>query len=357
MSCKEVDYLIIGQGLAGSLMSFKLISSGASVMVFDAGHRGSASKVAAGIINPITGHRWNLTNNFYDFLKVATSFYAVVEDELKCDLLTPMKQSRLIKNQGQSDYFEKRLKQADYDGLLKASKKSLLKNTGYDFAEVSHSYHFDTQGLLLEVSNWLNEHASLTTEAFNYTGLETHNNGVNYQNHKKDFFSARKIIFCEGYQAIHNPWLHKLPFKLAKGSVLEVTAKTTKVESSNSDQPSILNWGHWLMTDKNNKARLGSSYEWNDLGTKASIENEQTLLASLHKHSDIEGRVVSHKTGIRPTTKHRQPFVGELSNLKHAYCFNGLGSKGCLLAPYYVDMLFQHFTNGTAIPAELEQWL
>ena len=118
MPKQKIDYLIVGQGLAGSLLSFKLISRNASVMVIDADHTNTASKIAAGIINPITGHRWNLSNNFYDFLKVAKSFYSEIEGTLDCQLLTPITQTRLIKNKGQFDYFKKRLQQDEYEGLL-----------------------------------------------------------------------------------------------------------------------------------------------------------------------------------------------------------------------------------------------
>jgi hypothetical protein len=45
-------------------------------------------------------------------------------------------------------------------------------------------------------------------------------NGINWQD-----ISAKKIIFCEGYHAIHNPWFNYLPFQLAKGEILTLTAK------------------------------------------------------------------------------------------------------------------------------------
>ena len=53
----KVDYLIIGQGLAGSLLAWELIQRRCSVVVVDNGNE-NASQIAAGLINPITGMRF-----------------------------------------------------------------------------------------------------------------------------------------------------------------------------------------------------------------------------------------------------------------------------------------------------------
>ena len=51
------DYLIIGQGLAGSLLAWELIQRDCKVVIIDNGKE-NASQVAAGLINPITGMRF-----------------------------------------------------------------------------------------------------------------------------------------------------------------------------------------------------------------------------------------------------------------------------------------------------------
>ena len=53
----EVDFMIVGQGLAGSLLASELLDAGKTIQIFDADHEGAASAIAAGIINPITGRR------------------------------------------------------------------------------------------------------------------------------------------------------------------------------------------------------------------------------------------------------------------------------------------------------------
>ena len=353
----DVDYLIVGQGLAGSLLSYKIVASGASVMVYDDHHHACASKIAAGIINPVTGHRWNLTANFHEYLKVAKELYSEIEDTLGCKLLSTLKQTRLVKNEGQSNYFLKRLDQSVYRDLLTPSSNSYLKDAGFGFADVAQSYRFDTQGFIEKMFEWLALKNSIRQQPFNYKALEKHETGLVYQSIDGETVCAKKVVFCEGYHAIDNPWLQHLPFKLAKGSVLEITIEPLQDMDMRVPHDRLLNWGHWILSDHQHRVRLGSTYDWNDTSKQASKESQNKLLESLHNHSHFKARAIKHKTGVRPTTKLRQPFVGPLSNHAHAYCLNGLGSKGCLIAPHYVTMLQQHMVNDSPIPSEVTQWL
>ena len=53
----EVDYIVVGQGIAGSCMAFELMRRGLKVAVFDDSWKWAACIVAVGVINPITGKR------------------------------------------------------------------------------------------------------------------------------------------------------------------------------------------------------------------------------------------------------------------------------------------------------------
>jgi len=54
----EYDYLVIGQGLAGSAIALQLLKRNRKFMVLDQPHQNNSSAVAAGIFNPITGKKW-----------------------------------------------------------------------------------------------------------------------------------------------------------------------------------------------------------------------------------------------------------------------------------------------------------
>jgi len=340
------DYLIIGQGLAGSVLAHQLKSAGKSVMMLDNDHHVSSSMVAAGIINPVTGHRLNITEGFERFYPNAQQYYTFLEQELGVEVWQTIEQLRLVKNAGQFDYFQKRRGEPDYKNLISTlAHSAYFPNAEFGATHINKTVVVDTTTLLRTIKEWLINHHSYLSSKVDYAEFTFTNSGVSYQH-----VNASKVVFCEGFQAINNPWLRHLPFKLSKGEVLSVELTSQPNE--------LLNWGNWLLPNLNRKSgKLGSSYEWNNTNLEPTLEIKNKLLAGLKKHTGLSAKVIHHKAGIRPTTTQRKPFIGALSKLKHAYCFNGFGSKGCLLIPYYAQLLVKHLVNDTDLPEELTQCL
>ena len=50
---KHVDFIIVGGGISGCVLSYMLMKYGANVMLFDLPHENKSSSVAAGLWNPI----------------------------------------------------------------------------------------------------------------------------------------------------------------------------------------------------------------------------------------------------------------------------------------------------------------
>ena len=345
---KTYDYLIIGQGLAGSLLAHRLIKLGQNVLLLDNAHHNSASQVAAGLINPLTGHRLNLTDGFEEFFDVADRTYQNLNTAYKTTIYRRLKQTRLIKNAGQFEFYEKRKQQSEYQAYLSDALEHNLLESGFGFTGVQQSAIVNTKELLLQSKSWLIAHQAYEQKQVNYDQLKSNDNGVQLNE-----IQAKRVIFCEGYQAIHNPWLSDLPFKLSKGDVLTI--------QTNMPANSLLSWGNWLASNSDGtNAKLGSSYVWNDLTHIESEDSKKALFESLQKHTSLNAAVIKHEVGIRPTTLQRKPFIGALNpstKLRNAYCFNGFGSKGCLLIPYYAELFVEHLINETALPQELTKWL
>ena len=313
--------------------------------MIDNDHHACASRVAAGIVNPLSGHRLNLTTGFNQFLQSAKDCYTALERDLGARFWSDVAQLRLIRNPGQLQYLEKRKLEAAYSPFLGDQSKQhrYFPNSVHGVTEIFHTYQLDVSGLMHKMRSWLGDRDSITINKVDYQELDT--SGV--------FFSvghvnARKIIFCEGYQAIQNPWLRELPFKLSKGEVLTVIPDIPVCQ--------MLNWGHWLVPT-NQGYRLGASYDWNDVRLKPVEKTRSQLLASMQQHTGIHASCEQHRVGIRPTTLNRMPFIGPLSNLANAYCFNGFGSKGCLTVPAYAKQLVEHLETAKPLPRELSHCL
>ena len=332
------------------MLAYRLIKRGKKVLLIDNNLSASSSKVAAGIINPITGHRLNITAGFEQFWPIAEAAYAEMETDFGVSFYKPVAQTRLIKNQGQFDYLQQRQQQAEYLALIGEHKMQSPYFMASEFGsiDIKQSAIVDCKELLSACKAWLIERNAYLCTKLDYTNLGSNESGVAYQE-----IVATSVIFCEGHAATNNPWLNTLPFKLAKGEILSM-----KLHNSNALDLPLLNWGNWLApTSTEGVAKLGSSFEWKDLSLKPNAATRDKLLTSLNTNSNIEATLIESEVGIRPTTRDRMPFIGGLKNLKHAYCFNGFGSKGCLLIPYYADLLCDHLIDQQPLPNELTQWL
>ena len=355
-----VDFMVVGQGLAGSILAWHLMRNGISILVIDDQHKDASSVVAAGIINPITGHRINVTDGMDRFLPDALSLYHAMEKQFKTSLIHALPQLRLIKKQGQLDYWQQRQQQASHQPYLGELHEhhDAFSESAFGIAEIKQTYRVSTEKLLRHCREWLIEQNALYNQRFDYQTLEVNESGVKYKD-----VHAKGVIFCEGFQAIHNPWWKHLPFKLAKGEI--ITLKSDDLPHA------MLNWGSWLLpisepmpepmfkqrVSSTQHYKLGSNYAWNNLDLTPNQQVKEHLLTSMHSKVSAQASVLDHQVGVRPTTLHRQAFVGGNSQQQRLFCFNGFGSKGCLTIPYHANLLTQHIVNGVALPVALTQYL
>ncbi|MFI5205110.1 MAG: FAD-dependent oxidoreductase, partial [Flavobacteriales bacterium] len=81
---KEIkNVLILGGGLAGSTLAVTLIKSGLQVTVISNSLKPSATRVAAGVFNPVVLKRMTLTGQSSEALKKAHAFYSGFQEETR----------------------------------------------------------------------------------------------------------------------------------------------------------------------------------------------------------------------------------------------------------------------------------
>ncbi|MFK7850292.1 MAG: hypothetical protein AB8D78_04870 [Akkermansiaceae bacterium] len=82
------EWVIVGQGLAGSCLALKLLEREIPFRIVDQGSGGS-SRVAAGLINPVTGRNFEPSWLIEDFHPVAIEFYRHLEKKNFQTFLAP----------------------------------------------------------------------------------------------------------------------------------------------------------------------------------------------------------------------------------------------------------------------------
>jgi glycine/D-amino acid oxidase-like deaminating enzyme len=180
----------------------------------------------------------------------------------------------------------------------------------------------------------------LLEEDFEITELKQTDAGISYKNIK-----AEKIIFCDGIQSSQNPLFKNLPFALNKG-------ETLLIEAPGIPSTHIFKKGLMLTSIQKDLFWLGSNYLWefpDDQPTEQFRKQTELLLRSWLK---VPFKIIDHKASVRPANIERRPFVGFHPAYKKIGILNGMGTKGCSLAPFFAKQLKDHLINGDQILPE-----
>ncbi len=327
---QRVDYFIVGLGLAGSTLAWELVQRGKTVMVFDAPADNHASAVAAGLFNPITGKvmtkAWK-ADILFPFLK---NFYSSAEKILKRNFfhLSPMyrpfistDERKLWKQKSETDELK--------DFVSEFREVSFFEhqvNNPFGGIGIAHAGYLQVGLWIAAIRDFLRSQNSYQECLFNDQEL-LFDGAVTYQE-----WAADKIIFCNGLGSLQSRWFEKLPIIPLKGEVL--TVKINQVLDR------IYNRGVFIVPSvEANVYRVGSTYEHKPFLEGPSTGARESLESKLHELIPSPFEIVHQEWGIRPTSPDRRPMLGAHPDNKNVVIFNGLGTKGVSLAPYFAHHL------------------
>ena len=336
----NLDYLIIGQGLAGSLLAWELLQRGCKIMVIDNGLE-NATQVAAGLINPVTGMRLVKTADVEHLLPCALRCYEQLSQFFKQDFYIAKPMLRLLNNELLLANAHKRLADPAYDGYV----KTIINNPAPPYLEQQQTGYLQTRLLLSCLKQYFIERGCYRQSVLNYQDLQLQPT-LSWQT-----ISFKKILFCEGHHATQNPWFSWLPFQLVKGEIL-----TLQHQSQLPDV--IYNFDDWLIPLDKQRLRLGASFDREHLNTQPTLHAKNTLLKAL-KLSPInldQATVIDHQANIRPCTLDKQPFIGEHPQLSQLAIFNGFGAKGSLQIPKLCKLFADALLNQTPYPSSIDRY-
>ncbi len=338
MSIKQIDYLIIGQGLCGSFLSYYLLKAGKTVMVIDNQKPYTASKISSGIINPITGRRIVRTWRIEELLPFAHEAYQQFGKETESQIVKECRVIDFHTSLQMKEAFQKKLKEeTDYLQETNSDEWKKYFNFYYGAGQISPCLLIDIHTFLKKQREILIEQNALQSETFNLNECSIEDTSVKY----KDIV-ASKIIFCDGAEGTNNPYFKNLPFALNKGEALIVSIPDLPAENIYKQGISIVPWRDGLFW-------IGSTYEWNFDDDKPTLAFKNKITYQLKNMLKLPFEVTDHFAALRPANVERRPFVGLHPTHINVGILNGMGTKGCSLAPFFARQLADYLTIGTPL--------
>ncbi|MFB9865473.1 NAD(P)/FAD-dependent oxidoreductase [Rufibacter immobilis] len=331
------DYLVVGHGLAGAILTCFLEENGKTALVFDVPKANAASRVAAGLINPVAGKRFAKSWQVDAFLPAASSFYQSMEERYQTPLFHRKPILKLFSTPEEQNNWMGKSTNTAWDDYIETTHLQL---------PLTEYVHQELGGLLIQRGGYvalrtflqlreeeLQKQGRLRTDSFEVSQLELMPHGVRYQG-----VEAKKIIFCEGAQAAQNPYFGWLPFSLNKGEILDINVP-------NFDASYIYNKAVYVVPIGQQHYRIGATYNWREVNEQLTPEAREELTSKTKDILKKPFTVTKQYVGIRPAVRDRKPLIGIHPEKPQVGIFNGMGSKGVLMAPLlaqqFVSMLEQ----------------
>ncbi len=343
-----VDYLIIGQGIAGSLFANKLIDEKKSFFVFDSG-LSSSTKVACGMYNPVVLKRFSPVWNAEKQIIKAIEVFSSIEKRLNTRLVFPCDVFRIFDNTSEKNLWQSKSEKKELNKFLDKKDHFIdnlkIKNP-LGAGKVNHAGIIYLREFLREFNSYLPNNNLINYDIFDYDELKQENGLFKYQN-----ITANKVIFCEGYTATENPYFNYLPLKGNKGEVMIIRSQDLKLQKVIKSKSFIMPMKG--CTAPTNTYYIGATYNWDDKDEIPTEEAKKELQQKLESFCSAKYTVIKQFAGMRPTVIDRRPLIGEHPKYKNMYILNGLGTRGVMLGATMADELYAFSEYNKELTAEV----
>jgi glycine oxidase len=341
---QAVDYLIVGQGLAGTVFAALLLERDRSFVVVDDDHRTAASKAAGGIINPITGKRLNRPAMIGELLQEAFSTYPMVERMLGAPLFSQRNVLRLFTDAIEQRRWETRRQLPEYQQYVSpiCPKVPANLNSTHGAFEITIAGQLDIRQLISRFRSLLKTQDRLLEAPFDYEQLRIFSTGVEWRDVR-----ARYVIFCEGYRMRENPYFKAIKLNPAKGEVLTL-------EAPDFDDSRIIQSGKWIFRSRSDEILAGTTYSWDRLDETPTREALDQIRKGIQSFCKFRFEVRDHRAGVRAVTKaDNRPIVGLHPKWPRLAILNGFGSKGALQVPFSARQLLENLERSAYLHPEI----
>ncbi len=341
---KEVDYIIVGCGLAGLAFCEQLRSHKNSFLIFDDVHQPS-STMEAGMYNPVVLKRFTAAWKAKELLQIALPKYKALEEFLNVKFIHSIPVYRKFASVEEQNLW---FSATDKKALESFLSTNIVQNpfpqikAPYGFGEVLQTGRIETGKLINHYHKYLEKQDLLFNEPFDYEKLLVHDDKVEYKD-----VTAKHIVFSEGCGMSKNPYFNKLPLNPLKGEIIIIHAPDLKIDV-------IIKSSVFIAPVEGDIYAVGATYNWTDKTNTPTEKGKEELINKLKSIIDCDFEVVGHVAGLRPTVIDRRPLVGVHPKHKKLYVLNGLGTRGIMGAPYIAEQLYNFIEHKTSLDRDID---
>ncbi|MEO6686601.1 MAG: FAD-dependent oxidoreductase, partial [Dyadobacter sp.] len=107
----------------------------------------------------------------------------------------------------------------------------------------------------------------------------------------------------------------------------------------------IVNQGIFILPVSGTKCRVGATYSWENLNWETTQSAREELEEKLKPILKVPYKISGQSAGIRPSSHDRRPMLGIHPDQPRLGIFNGLGTKGVTLAPFFAKELAEYLVH------------
>lgn len=324
----QKDVIIVGQGLAGTVLALTLKTYGYSYVLIDKEEEHTSSNVAAGIFNPFTGRKITKTWKAGALFPFAKKFYSEIAGAYGIDCMHEILVYRAFSDVMQYNDFMGKSADAGFsyfiDTIHTAPFRSNYLKNEFGGVRQKNGGWIDVKKLVSEARKLFKAEDSFINDTLSTDELDVSSSQIEWKGVTSD-----KIVFAGGYHNNEGGFFDWLPFVPTKGEMLLVAIPGLP-------QDMIYNKGFFLLPQGEGLFLVGATFS-KDIEEGVSENGIKQLKDKLFSFLNAPYTIIDQVWGVRPTVKDRRPLVGWHPVYNNIGIFNGLGTKGVTLAPYFSD--------------------